>query len=323
MRPIIKYSLPPITEADIIDFEHRHNLTLPEDYRQFLLETNGGQPFPGGGEIYGEDDYFLGLSCDPDWEDMSLEYDPFAYSDYEEDALQDDSYPGRSLKIAIMYVDSGSIGLCLKGENTGKVFCHYPGSYDGDFVMVANNFTEFLESADYGPRPYDFRALLLQNDLKAIDDFFAKPEEERVISYWEETDLLATAVELQHLYAIQRLRAMGVNSPKYTLHRVGNLAVAQFMLADGVGVNDEGSLNVPPLVYAARGENLERVKLLVENGGDLSAIRPRDDKNLLEIAEERLEELLRSDKRGRLFQHPQAIENQKSIIAYLKSLGLS
>ncbi len=28
-------------------FEHKHNITLPKDYRDFLLEYNGGYPDPG------------------------------------------------------------------------------------------------------------------------------------------------------------------------------------------------------------------------------------------------------------------------------------
>jgi len=34
----------PIAENDIQAFEHRHQVTLPEDYRNFLLFSNGGMP---------------------------------------------------------------------------------------------------------------------------------------------------------------------------------------------------------------------------------------------------------------------------------------
>lgn len=35
----------PISEADIQAFEQRHHLTLPSDYRAFMLQYNGGYPW--------------------------------------------------------------------------------------------------------------------------------------------------------------------------------------------------------------------------------------------------------------------------------------
>src|ERR1051325_11614933 len=34
------------SENDILEFENRWNLQLPQDYRSFLLKHNGGRPFP-------------------------------------------------------------------------------------------------------------------------------------------------------------------------------------------------------------------------------------------------------------------------------------
>jgi hypothetical protein len=31
---------------DIVDFEEANDIKLPEDYKQFLIEHNGGRPFP-------------------------------------------------------------------------------------------------------------------------------------------------------------------------------------------------------------------------------------------------------------------------------------
>lgn len=37
---------PPITSSDILDFEQSFSISLPEDYREFLLKVNGGRPEP-------------------------------------------------------------------------------------------------------------------------------------------------------------------------------------------------------------------------------------------------------------------------------------
>jgi hypothetical protein len=46
MPPAITNLLPPVDEDQIQAFERRNCLTLPADYRQFLLSHNGGMPRP-------------------------------------------------------------------------------------------------------------------------------------------------------------------------------------------------------------------------------------------------------------------------------------
>lgn len=45
----------PISEDDLNRAEARLRLSLPEDYRRFLLQTNGGEPVPASFEILGYD----------------------------------------------------------------------------------------------------------------------------------------------------------------------------------------------------------------------------------------------------------------------------
>lgn len=40
--PLMKHRGPAIGEADLVAFEQRLGCSLPEDYRRFLLEVNGG-----------------------------------------------------------------------------------------------------------------------------------------------------------------------------------------------------------------------------------------------------------------------------------------
>ena len=46
MKPTITNSGPKIGELELAAFEQRHNLSLPPDYRAFMLEHNGGMPRP-------------------------------------------------------------------------------------------------------------------------------------------------------------------------------------------------------------------------------------------------------------------------------------
>ena len=41
--PSMEWRGPSITEADVVAFEKRLGPSLPEDYRRFLLEVNGGR----------------------------------------------------------------------------------------------------------------------------------------------------------------------------------------------------------------------------------------------------------------------------------------
>lgn len=77
---------PAITEAQLKAFERKHDLSLPELYRRFLLRINGGHPIPdglqiplGGTAVDWRLHYFLGLddpmeSCNLEWV-MELTHD--------------------------------------------------------------------------------------------------------------------------------------------------------------------------------------------------------------------------------------------------------
>lgn len=39
-----------LSEIELGDFEKENDIALPDDYSAFLLEANGGKPYPGGNE---------------------------------------------------------------------------------------------------------------------------------------------------------------------------------------------------------------------------------------------------------------------------------
>lgn len=44
MNISFEYSFEPTNIMEIEEFESKYNISLPEDYKRFLLENNGGKP---------------------------------------------------------------------------------------------------------------------------------------------------------------------------------------------------------------------------------------------------------------------------------------
>lgn len=55
MLPRMKDVKMPLTYADVDAFEKRQNVTLPRQYREWLLRFNGGRPVPGEFSLPGRD----------------------------------------------------------------------------------------------------------------------------------------------------------------------------------------------------------------------------------------------------------------------------
>lgn len=138
-----------INESDVLILEKLLNVSLPMDYKDFLLYCNGGQPklhsfdykLPDGRNWSGGVRVFFGVDVD-DWEDLKHYY-----------ALYEDRIPKQMLPIA--NDDGGNlILLVLNSLEKGKVYFwdHNEESEDDEpptndnIYFVANSFTEFLEN---------------------------------------------------------------------------------------------------------------------------------------------------------------------------------
>lgn len=131
-------SLKPITQTDIAAFEEWAEIKLPESYKQFLLETNGGfcQPscfkfyFPRY-EIYewGDVGRLLGIS-DPE--------DTRSLHKWVQKGTSD-------IPLALGHGGNMLI-LGVAGEDKGKVYYWIHDTFEGDqdTFFVANDFAEFL-----------------------------------------------------------------------------------------------------------------------------------------------------------------------------------
>jgi len=138
-----KYVNPPIGAQAIDEFERYLGMSLPADYRRFLLEHNGGQPTPHSfliNDKQGSDivDFFLGLKAE------KLAFSLEEYAKHRKDHL-----PSNLISIA-RDPFRNVICLSLAGTDVGKVYFS-----DADFGVVgapdysnlyllADSFDEFM-----------------------------------------------------------------------------------------------------------------------------------------------------------------------------------
>jgi cell wall assembly regulator SMI1 len=138
-----------ITEKDIVELEQRLEMSLPSDYRQFLLRVNGGQPEPNAFPIRDSPRDTHGLldrlfSVD----DKDTDYDILDNAEVFRDRVPSDLLP--------IAFDPGGNLICLavRGENRGKIYFwdHNNESLPrktSDYhnvYFVANDFTELIDN---------------------------------------------------------------------------------------------------------------------------------------------------------------------------------
>ena len=138
-----------ITDLNISTFEKEFGLSLPEEYKNFLLTYNGGKPKPRSFDYKLKDGRswsggirdFFGLGLD-DWEDLRFYY-----------SLYKDRIPKQMLPVG--NDDGGNLVLLgLTHSMKGNVYFwdHNEESDDenlptyDNIYFIANNFKEFLSN---------------------------------------------------------------------------------------------------------------------------------------------------------------------------------
>lgn len=135
-----------LDERRLWNFEKRIGARLPEDYRGFLMEHNGGKPVPSDFSISTEQwtslHHVLGLHDGHSY--LSLEGD---YEDYLSRMpasiipIADDSF-GNAICIGISGTEAGKVYFWdheLEGAEDEQ-------PYFGNITLIADSFTKFLES---------------------------------------------------------------------------------------------------------------------------------------------------------------------------------
>ena len=152
-------------------FEAKHSIRLPEDYRQFLLETNGGNPHPANAVDFVEAavtpssyvSFFYGIHDGENWARI-------------ESAIKD--FKGRIINEGLPIAEDpggNQYVLLVKGKNTGQV---YFWEHDGEpyrpsyknMNLVASSFTEFTEKLyEYiEPNEPQTKRILRENDVEGL-----------------------------------------------------------------------------------------------------------------------------------------------------------
>lgn len=143
-----------IAENEIIALEMKMDIKLPDDYKEFLIETNGGIPEVTQMFSFCETNPENGKKYDmeTDIQNFSrIDEIPFFY----ENLVGAGAIPVKYLSIAC---DScgNEILLCVNEfENYGKVFfgnheVYQTGTNYFNLSLVANSFTEFLQKSYKG-----------------------------------------------------------------------------------------------------------------------------------------------------------------------------
>jgi hypothetical protein len=148
----ITNSYEPIAEADILKLESDFGISLPADYRNFLLKYNGGSVEPY---------YVFPLHNNPrDNKAILTRFygmaasSAVAYQDLRGQLIEaGEQYPAEILPIA--YDPGGNqLGMVVKGTEIGKIYFWDldEESIDGELptyenlYFVANSFTELIEN---------------------------------------------------------------------------------------------------------------------------------------------------------------------------------
>lgn len=127
--------------ADLTEFEEANNVALPGDYKQFLIEHNGGRPYPN---------ICLAVKSDVQWI-YGMVHEPYYASLFQHIAIYQNRIPSWYFPIAN---DSGGnlYVMSLYKENHGMVaFWDHERETAGDadqyfdnMRFVATSFTEFF-----------------------------------------------------------------------------------------------------------------------------------------------------------------------------------
>lgn len=146
---IMKNSRGHISEEDILDFERKYNINLPESYRSFLLQNNGGTPNPNifdFNDNYGQNTsslvhYFYALYNGDGYDNIEQNYKLFKSE-------------GR-IPINILPIADDPFGnmVCISfsGSDCGKIYFwdheleSQNKSYD-NLSLIADSFTDFINS---------------------------------------------------------------------------------------------------------------------------------------------------------------------------------
>jgi hypothetical protein len=156
----------------LLEFEHKYSFHLPENYRQFLLEHNGGGPHPmdainfidGGVPNSSDVHFFYGIHNGENW--ASIEWNIKNYKE----RIVDEGMPIAGDSGGNQYV------LIVEGGKAGQIFFWNhegetkPPSYE-NMSFIASSFKEFTEKLYEYTKPSEpeSKRIVRENDIKGLE----------------------------------------------------------------------------------------------------------------------------------------------------------
>lgn len=283
-----------MTQALKKKYSLNKKVTLPDDFRSFLLESNGGIPFPWHfngdlSEVQLCDTFFWGYypgyhSSVNLWSDWSKWMDLFHDLSEEESFGYLEDFEG---ELVIPLASTGGwedLLMVLTGPEKGYLYMTWADEYE----PVSTSFTHFIANADYGAKPYDFETLAYickhTNHCKPLlDDLETNQFDKKTL-----TQMMSDAFFIGCFEAIKKIHKKGIPLPvDGSLGRATNIEMADFLIEHGLKPNQVDKNGFTPLEELIAQGNLTVMQYFIEQGADPKYINPETGRSALEFAQER------------------------------------
>lgn len=125
-----------IENIDIIEFENKFNIKLPENYKRLMLKFNGGVPLDR--VVYSDgDELTIGGFCSIKYGDILLENSIYDYQ------IREKIIPVGYIPVAYDAFDN-TYSISINKIDYGKIYCRYFDTGDDEETLVADSLEEFL-----------------------------------------------------------------------------------------------------------------------------------------------------------------------------------
>lgn len=131
-----------LNPLELIEFEKTNSLKLPEDYKRFILEQNGGEP---KNKHHRKTDYVVSRILG--WYEGEYYESIFEYIDTYQNRIPLGTFPIASDPFGNLFI------MSLSEDSYGKIFFwdhegeleYYDGHYIDNCYDVSDSFTEFIQ----------------------------------------------------------------------------------------------------------------------------------------------------------------------------------
>ena len=264
-----KYPKPSLKEIE--NFEKEMKISLPQDYKDFLICYGGGEVEMSYISLFKSKYYEESLVITRFFELRELkEENKNNYNIIPQKnmfiTIAEDGDKKNSLIISLTEKDYGKIFLNQNSFMPSKSYYKKYFNYNDDLILFADNFNEFINSFEE-LETFEFEDLCQ-----------SKKFEEAIDLVKNGLDVNATNAEDQKLIIIA------------TNQQSQSLELTKFLIENGANVNEiDDTVKRSPLILSViMGDNPDVVRYLVEHGADLKHKDELSEKTALEHAEKRV-----------------------------------